>query len=273
MKKEDLSNNLGTWLDFSDALPSARRKLCSILYYDYHMNTVYDLCSKSEDEIRTYDDMDDELITILKDMLAVNGLKLGMTAEELANYEDNEYYMSHPDKRPEGFVPMFEKSIDEYDKLAQEDFNHELQRQATEHEDYIPVYHFEPEEPKEEKPKVVLTDSLKQKLLYIEEKRRTLKYTEKLNDRGNMKLYPEDIEFMYIHVLRIFLMVQPWYVRLFKKMDERIEMAKEATEDWIESYKKGVVKAQVKNSLELFSQELDNCWDVNWQNYIKELER
>jgi hypothetical protein len=272
MKQIKISSSLRNFLRDHDVLPSTIRKTEDLLFHGVY--DIADLCKKSEQELRSYKTIDDAVINTLKNILSEYGLKLGMTDEEIYNYEDAEYYTHYPDKRPEGLVLTFEVSLDECDKPVQDDVNKGVKDEFKEHKEFIPEHLSEQEvDPQLDNQKVVLTDSLKQRLLYIKEKKYTQKYTEYINNRGNIKFCPEDIEFMFIHIFRTFLMDQPWYVRLFKKMNERIEMAKEATEIWLDSYKAEIVKAQVKGSLEQFSQELDNCWDKNWQNYIKDLKR
>lgn len=269
MKRFDLSNGFYDLLGQEDIRPSILKKI----HKSFIKQGIYNVsayCQKTEDELLLVDGMDEKILGIMKKKLAEYGLSLGMTPEELADYEDAEYYERHPEERP---GKQEEISESESEEIASKDFEEMLIRHLNHSGTSIDSVLDNEEPTTHENPVFVpLTDGLKARILSKHEEILHKRFKDYVLNRGAMKLMPDDIEFMRIHLFRTFFSDQPWYVRLFNSYDERISKAKKMADAEVHRLASELENDWVKVQNEAYAVDIETFWESNWQRYLKEIE-
>lgn len=265
MKRISIDNRSLGLIEDEDIRPSLLRKLKESVI----SNSIYrieDLCEKTEDELLSIDGFDAQILCIIKTKLQDSGLSLGMTPEELLQYEDAEYDRLHPEEN----VPQNSDSFD--DGIPIVGSKEWLADVIKNPDKYIHGFHLDQDQ-REDSKKVPLTIELKRRLMYQHENKVRRDLNEKLGVRANVRMIADDIEFMKMHLFRTFFAEQPWYIRLFKTREERFALAKDEAENMTMGYVRNLIEEIVKVRQQSFSKELDECWDKNWFNYLEDLKR
>ncbi len=201
-----------------------------------------DLCSISEERFRQFPYVTDEIADDFNAYLSDYGLKLGMTEEELADYQDAEFFEKYP---PNG--KRASELID--DGACQNELIERLKKAMstmdvasnTEIDDNIAEETIVLSSPlgstsaKESEPEKAPFDPYKEKRLanaYI-------------RDYDPVRFSRNDMEW-YLHYARLdMLREQPWYIKAFVPFKYRVEMAFEKADVIFDKYQKDAVSRSV----------------------------
>ena len=86
-------------IEFGDLfLPSKRNHIQDFLW-DNNAGTVKEVCQLTEEQFRSFPFATDNTVKRVKERMTEYGLSFGMTPEELNDYEDAEFIMTHPEMK------------------------------------------------------------------------------------------------------------------------------------------------------------------------------
>jgi hypothetical protein len=91
--------NINSYVHIEDMTHHVRPSVLDKIKSTIHGANIWyfkDLCSVSEDKLRQYPYLTDKIVNDIKNYLGNYGLKLGMTDEELVEYQDAEFLEKHP---------------------------------------------------------------------------------------------------------------------------------------------------------------------------------
>ena len=240
MKRPDI--NYFVYLKYltNDVRPSVLEKIESSLQ-KADIWSLRDFCSMSEDKLRKFPYVTDEILNDIKAHLSVYGLKLGMTEDEFAEYQDAEFFETHPranfisSEKTEDEISIESlrcatvaedellkdiiNSTDLLHRIAEETLSSPSINSSTTAESVSGDSHFDP----------------------IKEMRRA--YADCMYDPArNMET---DGEWIFHQVRLCMLREQPWFIKWFVPFDIRIKMAFDKADIIMKQYKKNAVERSV----------------------------
>jgi hypothetical protein len=201
-----------------------------------------DLCRTSEDKLRQFPHVTDELVNDIKSYLDEHGLKLGMTEEELNDYKDAEFFEKHPriggkpSKQNDDVISIESVRImeqKENDLLKEIVNDNNIQHKVAE-ETLLQSHPTGSTNTNE-------TVSEKKAFDPFIEMRRA--YADCMYDPArNMET---DGEWIFHQVRLCMLREQPWFIKWFVPFDIRIKMAFDKADIIMKQYKKNAVERSV----------------------------
>ena len=202
-----------------DLRPSIKHKAGRVLSFN-GIYMISDFCRRTKTDLLAIDDLDKTVLSLMEKNVYEGGLSLGMTQQELDDYEDSEYINLHS---------------------------------------------------KEEGKKVRLTGELLN--MFLNKRKQDCRNTmnQMISERGLMNLRPEDFEYMRFNFFRMYILRQPWYVRIFCNAKNRVLKAKRQSERDFDIYVKAYVEDLVEAHTRSFGDELKAKWDEKWQNYLSDI--
>jgi hypothetical protein len=233
---------------------------------------IKDMCSKSEEELHFLQDLDDKLLKAIEKHLHEHGLSLGMSENELLEYQDAEYYEKHPEEKSQ-----VNPATDEYGSLdvledinpvgsEEEELSAMMQRMKEEHNLFVSTL-----DKNQKKPVPLLDNTLKQKIRIVFERKSRADVKRRLTDFGYMRLDADDMEWVWVNYFRMFYLSQPWYIRLLKSKTARIELAKRDADKMRETHVQTLVSNISCGLTDKFCNSLDKDWNEHWELIMKDL--
>lgn len=233
---------------------------------------IKDMCSKSEEELHFLQDLDDKLLKAIEKHLHEHGLSLGMSENELLEYQDAEYYEKHPEEKSQ-----VNPATDEYGSLdvledinpvgsEEEELSAMMQRMKEEHNLFVSTL-----DKNQKKPVPLLDNTLKQKIRIVFERKSRADVKRRLTDFGYMRLDADDMEWVWVNYFRMFYLSQPWYIRLLKSKTARIELAKRDADKMREAHVQTLVSNISCGLTDKFCNSLDKDWNEHWELIMKDL--
>ena len=203
-----------------------------------------------------------------------------MSEKDLSDYQDAEYYETHPDENPQidtvpnedaPFEALEEENLvvsveDALDGSEEKELSAIMQRMR---EEYNPIV--TPLDKNRKKPVPLLDRSLKQKIRTVFEHNTRSDVKKRLTDYSYMRLAADDMEWAWVNFFRMFYLSQPWYIRLLMSKTARIEMAKKDADEMREVYVQKLVSDISIGLTNKFCDSLDKDWTKNWASIMKEL--
>lgn len=238
MKRQDINSFVHIENMTDNVRPSVLEKIRASLR-DADIWYFKDFCCISEDKLRQFPYMTDDLVNDIKAYLFTYGLKLGMTKKEIVEYQDAEFFETHPyvvsDETGdvitvEGVRVTGQKENDELKEIVNDNnILHKIAEETLLQSHSADSTHAN-EAVKDKKP----FDAFK-------EMRRA--YADCMYDPAkNMEIDGEWI----IHQVRLcMLREQPWFIKWFVPFDIRTKMAFDKADIIMKQYKKSVVERSV----------------------------
>lgn len=252
---KDLNISLHRELKSYDIKPSQLRRMNEAFDSAHFIYpSIYQICCRSEDQLRTEMGLVEEDIEVIKCFLKQHGLSLGMTEEEVVAYEDAEYYERHPEELD---ILLFES------QQSQESL-----RRVPIEEEIVSIKSLSEADEEDQEPKIpLLTVELKQRILdhYDEVTRKNIE-----NDIYTYG-YLADREFLKTRIFRILYESQPWYYRWICPNRKRIACAKAEADFICERRKEEIISTIVEKKRADKAEEIESLWEDNWKIYLKDI--
>ena len=230
------------------------------------------MCSKSEEELLLIPEIDDTILEAIKECLRGYGLTLGMSADDLLEYQDAEYYEKHPEEKSQvNTIPNKEDSIDAPEEenliVSEEDDLTAIKQRMK--EEYFPIA--SSLDNNQSKPVPLLDNTLKQKLRTVFERNSRSEVKKRLTDKGLMRIDADDMEWVWVNYFRMFYLGQPLYIRLVKSKKARIAMAKKEADEMRKAHIDSLVSDISKSLTNKFCDSLDKDWNEHWESIMTKL--
>lgn len=268
MRNLNIDSNIVCLYQDEDLRPSAKRQTTDALY-ENGIYQIWSFCRKTKSELKAIDGIDEEVLSIIVTKLHEAGFFLGMTKQDLEEIEDAEYLRRHPERYKAVVTEDnegHEKSIP-FDKPFDVSTLSKILREQRDIEAIGAVKNDDSSQKK-----VPLTSSLRRKLLDKCEKSSRDMINRMIEERGLMRMRPEDFDCIRFSLFRMYFFHQPWYVRLLYNSKERMLRAKWQSEKLFDAYMKLFVDEMVEAYIRTYEQELETNWDSNWNRYLTDLD-
>ena len=271
MRNLNIDSNIVSLYQDEDLRPSVKRQTTDALY-ENGIYQIWSFCRKTKSELKAIEGIDDEVLSIIVTKLHEAGFFLGMTKQELEEIEDAEYLRRHPDannavldevpENNEGQTKsiLSDKPFDVFSlsKILREQ-NGTYDNGTVKNDD-------------SSKKKVSLTSSLRHKLLSKREQLSRDMINSMIEERGLMRMRPEDFDCIRFALFRMYFFHQPWYIRLLYNTRERMLRAKWQSEKLFDAYMEVFVDELVEACVKVYDKELETNWETRWERYMTDLE-